>query len=98
MGDERIAMETSDLMFHTHSGIVYGKSNEIESSVEHQKTHIGNFFKKVVVDTNFLTEKEFDDLLIGKDFWMETPEMCKRGIATHVMVDGKKIDAKEYIK
>lgn len=98
MGDERIAMETSDLMFHTHAGYAFGKGQEMESVVEHNKKQCGNFFKTVIVKNNFLTSQEFDELIIGKDFWMDTPEMCKRGIATHVMVDGKKITAKEYIK
>ena len=37
-------------------------------------------------------------MLIGKDFWMDTKELCKRGIATHVLVEGKEIKAKKYLK
>ncbi len=36
-------------------------------------------------------------MLIGKDFWMDTKEMCKRGIATHVIVAGEELTAEEYL-
>jgi len=29
---------------------------------------------------------------------MGTKELCKRGIATHVIVDGRELTAKEYLK
>jgi hypothetical protein len=32
------------------------------------------------------------------DFWMKPKELCQRGIATHVLVDGKEIKAKKYLK
>jgi hypothetical protein len=34
----------------------------------------------------------------GKDFWFDTKEMCQRGIATHVEVNGLVIPAKQYLK
>ena len=37
-------------------------------------------------------------MIIGKDFWMDTREMCERGVATHVMVEGKNVPAKDYLK
>ena len=97
-GDTRIVMEQADLMFHDYSGAAWGKGQELESQVEHFKKHIRKFFKEVIVANNFLTQKEFDDMLIGKDFWMDVPEMCQRKIATHVMVSGKLVPAKKYLK
>lgn len=97
-GDTRIVMEQSDLMFHDYSGAAWGKGQEIESQVEHTKKHIRKFFKEVIIGNNFLTQKEFEDMLIGKDFWMDVQEMCQRGIATHVMVKGNMVEAREYLK
>ncbi len=97
-GDTRIVMEQSDLMFHDFSGFAYGKGQEIESQVEHNKKHIRNFFEVVVLKNNFLSKEEFNQMIIGKDFWMQVPEMCERGIATHVMVGGKLIKADKYLK
>ena len=37
-------------------------------------------------------------MALGKDFWMDCKEMCKRGIATHVVVCGETITAKEFLK
>ncbi|HHS91855.1 MAG TPA: hypothetical protein ENK82_00765 [Campylobacterales bacterium] len=37
-------------------------------------------------------------MLVGQDYWMGTKELCQRGIATHVIYDGKEVTAKEYLK
>jgi len=98
LGDVRIAMEESELMIHDYSTFYYGKGGELDVQVEHTSKHIRNFFRKIVVEQGFLTEKEFENLVIGKDYWMNTEEMCRRGIATHVMTNGKKIKVKKYLK
>jgi ATP-dependent protease ClpP protease subunit len=98
MGDKRVATERSDLMFHDYSGGEYGKGGEMKDSLDHTIKHIRQFFHDVIVDQGFLTEKEFSLMLIGKDFWMDTKELCKRGIATHVLVHGEEITAKKYLK
>lgn len=97
-GDTRIVMEQSDLMFHDYSGAAWGKGQELESLVDHNKRHMRKFFKTVILENGFLTNEEFEQMIIGKDFWMEVPEMCKRGIATHVMVKGELVKAHKYLK
>jgi len=37
-------------------------------------------------------------MLIGQDYWMDVKELCKRGIATHVISEGAEYTAKEYLK
>ncbi len=37
-------------------------------------------------------------MIIGQDYWMDTKEMCKRGIATHVIMEGREFTAEEYLK
>ena len=98
MGDKRICTEQSDLMFHDYSGGEHGKGGEMEASLKHTGKHLRKFFKEVIVKQGFLTKKEFKQMLVGQDYWMEVPEMCKRGICTHVLVNGKEVSAKEYLK
>ena len=98
MGDKRVITPRSDLMFHDYSGAVWGKGGEIESQFKHQAAHLRAFFFDVIVKTKFLKKKEYKQMLSGKDFWMKPEELCKRKIATHVLVDGKEIKAKKYLK
>ena len=98
MGDERIATERSDLMLHDYSGGTYGKGGEQKSQLEHSQKHIRQFFKEVLLGGNYITKKEYKNMLIGQDYWMDVVELCKRGMATHVLVNGEKITAKKYLK
>jgi len=98
MGNKRIVMENSDLMFHNYSTFIGGKGHEIASELKHNQKHFKKYFKKLMVMTNALTDKEFKQMWHGKDFWMDTKELCKRGIATHVLVEGKEVKAKKYLK
>jgi ATP-dependent protease ClpP protease subunit len=98
MPDIRIVHEFSDLMFHDYSGVLYGKAGDMESSHKHNSSHLRNFFKRFTLDKGFLTQEEFDMLLIGKEFWMDTEEMCKRGIATHVKTQFGTISAESYLE
>jgi len=97
-GDKRVANEFSEIMFHTYSQGMYGKSGEIEARNSHSQKYIKNFFDKLILKNKFLTKKEVKQLHLGKDFWFDTVEMCKRGICTHVNVNGEEIPAKKYLK
>ena len=98
MGDKRIVTPRSDLMFHDYSGGARGKGGEIEARLKHGAEHVRTFFADIILQHKFLSKKEFKNMLIGKDYWMTAPEICKRGIATHVLIDGKEIKAKKYLK
>ncbi|NPA61657.1 MAG: hypothetical protein GXO06_05185 [Epsilonproteobacteria bacterium] len=97
MADKRVVYEYSDLMFHTYSHGSKGKGDEVQSHVEHTSKKLRKFFKHIVVKRGFLTKKEFKAMMIGKDFWMDTEEMCRRGIATHVIMEGKELTADDYL-
>lgn len=98
MGDKRIVYEMSELMFHDFSTGARGKSQEIESRFNFTKQQLHNFFRKITVDTGFLTEEEFEKTIDGKDYWFDSDEMLKRGIATHIIKDGKCMTREEYLK
>ena len=98
MGDKRVITERADFMFHDYAGGMMGKGGEMEARNSHTQKHIRKFFKEVVLDQGFLTKKEYKNMLIGQDYWMSTEELCTRGIATHVLVHGKEVKAKKYLK
>jgi len=98
MADKRVIYQYSDFMFHNYSGGVVGKGGEIKARVEHHSRVLEEFFYNIIVKKGFLTKKEFKKMLVGQDYWMDAKQMCKRGIATHIIVDGKELTAKEYLK
>ncbi len=98
MCDKRVAYPYSDFMYHNYSGGARGKGGELVARVKHSNRKLKGFFKDIIVGQGFLSDSEFDKMLLGKDFWMDTKELCKRGIATHVIVEGKELTAKEYLK
>ncbi len=98
MANKRVIYPYSDIMFHNYSGGAIGKGGEIKSRVKHRDKLLRKFFYDIVVEQGFLTKSEFEKMLIGQDYWMDAKQMCKRGIATHVVVDGKEIEASEFLK
>jgi len=98
MANKRVIYPYSDFMFHNYSGGASGKGGEIKARVKHHSKTLERFFYNLIVEQGFLTKDEFKQMLVGQDYWMDAKQMCKRGIATHVIVDGKEITAKEYLK
>jgi len=98
MAKKRVIYPYSDIMFHNYSAGFSGKGGELRSRLKHKDKVLMRFFKHVVQEKGFLTQSEFDSMLIGQDFWMDAKEMCKRKIATHVVYKGKEIKAKKYLK
>ena len=98
MAEKRVVYEYSDLMFHTYAHGSYGKGAEVKSHVKHTAKKLEKFFYDLIVKQGFLSKDEFEQMLIGKDYWMDSRELCKRGIATHVILEGEEITAKEYLK
>ena len=98
MTDKRVVYEYSELMFHNYSAGAFGKGGELKSRIEHYGKTMEQFFYDIIVKKGFLKEDEFEQMLVGQDYWMETKELCKRGIATHVILEGREITAKEYLK
>jgi len=98
MADKRVVYPYSDLMFHTYSHGSSGKGGEVKSHVEHTAKKLESFFYDLIVKKGFLSEEEFGKMVIGQDYWMDAKELCKRGIATHVIVAGEELTAKQYLK
>ena len=96
IGDERVVYEHSDLMIHSYSGVSVGKRDDMLKQTLHQDKMITEFFEKMYKP--YLSKKEMKRLNKGQDFWMDSKEMLKRGIATHIITDdGDFKAAKEYL-
>ena len=98
MADKRVVYPYSDFMFHNYSGGAHGKGGELKARIDHSDKKLRRFFYDIIVSKGFLTDEEFDQMLVGQDYWMGTKELCKRGIATHVIINGEEITAKQYLK
>jgi ATP-dependent protease ClpP protease subunit len=98
MSDKRIIYPYSDFMYHNYSGGAFGKGGELKARVDHNHERLNEFFHTMIVGKGFLSEDEYQQMLVGQDFWMGAKELCQRGIATHVIVNSQEITAKEYLK
>lgn len=96
LGDARVAYPEASMMIHNFSATVRGKSRDIIDKVEHYKKWLHPFFVKLIEP--YFSETTIKEIMSGRDIWMTTPELCKRGIATHVHYMGELIEAKDYLE
>jgi len=68
--------KTSKIMVHAPSGFTGGKLHELRASSDFEDAWTKDFYKIVYKD--FLTEKEIQEVLNGKDFWFNGVETTKR--------------------
>jgi ATP-dependent protease ClpP protease subunit len=75
-GDEWIAHDNCQLLFHIYSGSFAGKGNEQQAEVH----AVSSWFEKFMTRTcqPFLTPAEIKDVLKGSDVWMDSDEIRRR--------------------
>jgi len=66
----------SSFMIHNYSGGTWGKGGEQYAQVTHERKWSETLFKEVYGD--FLSTKEIDEILEGKDLWMHVEEVAER--------------------
>ncbi len=97
IGNERIVYEHSDFMVHSYIGGSYGKREDMLNQAIHTDKMITDFFEKVYKP--YFSKKEMKKINKGKDFWMDSVEMLKRGIATGIVTDdGEYLTRDEYLE
>ena len=64
------------MMIHTSSGYTFGKQSDIRRQEDFYNSWLENFFNEIYND--FLTPKEIEDVLNGKDMWLTSEEVMKR--------------------
>lgn len=73
-GDEVVLEENTFMMFHDYSSMQGGKGSEIEASVKHYRSFFRDCFSQWT--KGFLSRKEQDDVISGKDLYLNYAE-CK---------------------
>lgn len=66
----------STLMLHTYSGGYRGKSQEVQSEVDHCSKNYNELNRYIL--QKILTDKEIEEMLNGKDFYFTGEEAIKR--------------------
>jgi len=95
IGDRRIIYENSSIMFHNFSGGTVGKGQDMKDYIDHVTKNIELFFRSHLIG---FTSKEIKKFMSGKEYWFGAKEMCERGIATHVNINGIMIPVEKYLK
>lgn len=73
---EFIISNYSSFMFHNYSGGTIGKGGEMADQIIFEKKWSEDMMKDIYKD--FLTEKEIESMLNGKDLWMSGTEVANR--------------------
>lgn len=97
-GDKRIAYEFSSFMLHDYAGWSYGTGGNSLRQAEHYNHWLDSASKRILVDSCFLSEDEFQELKNGTEVYYETPEMVLRGIATDVVVEDVLLSGAEFLE
>ena len=74
--DELECSSYLEFMIHYFSGGTGGKGNEIKAHSSFINKHMPMIFKKMYA--GFLTETEIDDVIEGKDIWLNGDEVLER--------------------
>ena len=74
--DELECSSYLEFMIHYFSGGTAGKGNEMKSHSSFINKHMPMVFKKVYA--GFLTDSEIDDVIEGKDIWLNGDEVIER--------------------
>lgn len=64
------------MMIHTSSGCSFGKQSDIKREEEFYNPWLENFFNEIY--KHFLTKKEVQEVLSGKDLWLRSDEVMER--------------------
>lgn len=75
-GHKHVVNANCTFMIHNYSHGAWGKGNEVALRVKHSE----QYFNKLAHDMygKFLTEEELNEVINGKDFWMESEEVLRR--------------------
>lgn len=95
-GDKRVVDEQADIMFHNYSTLTIGKGGEIKDRLESVEQKVEEVFVGHALENGFLTQEELNRLKDGKDYYFDSAEMLKRGIATHISYKGEILTQEEY--
>ena len=93
--DKRVIYWNSRIMFHNYSGGYTGTYQFMKDRIDFDSKHIIGFLG---IAKKFFSKKEWKKLIEGKEYWFTAEDMLKRGIATHIIIDGIEYDSDKGIK
>lgn len=95
-GTSRVIYEHSILMVHDISMYLAGKASQSKKQLEAETFAFRSRFLSLFCES--LSSVEIDGIFDGKDEWFNAEEMCKRGMATHVITETVgMVSAEEFI-
>lgn len=66
----------STMMIHAYTDCIYGKANELKSNFYFNSEYLKNLYYDIY--ENFLTKKEIDEVLAGKDMYFNSDQINRR--------------------
>ena len=95
-GDERLVYVNSTAMFHDVSLGFAGKHSDVKEQAQFDEKAMANYLKPRLI--SYFTKQELEQFFNGKEFWMDCYELCRRGIATKVLMGQTQINASYFVK
>ncbi len=95
-GDRRIIYPHSTILFHDVALSTEGKANEAISRLGVMHLIFIEYMRSLMLP--YFTEEEIDSISKGMDMSLDAEEMCTRGIAHCVLVNGESLTAREYLE
>lgn len=95
LGKERIIFEDSAYMLHSMGWGQIDTTNHATDYKNMTDIHEKHLYKML---SKYLKENEIEDLKNGKEYWFGVDELFKYKIATHILINGNKMNYKEYKK
>ena len=74
--DQLVIADHTSFMIHNYSAGAYGKGNELKARQEHIDKSTNDAFKEFY--SGFLTDKEVEEVINGKDIWLTADEVRMR--------------------
>ena len=95
-GDRRIIYPHSTILFHDVALSTEGKANEAISRLKVMHLIFIDYMHSLM--SPFFSEAEINNISKGMDMSLDAEEMCRRGVAHTVLVNGEPLTAEEYLK
>lgn len=75
-GEEYIINPNCSFMIHNYSAGVWGKGHELQAHIDHRRLTVTKIMKDFYC--KLLSEDELEDVIKGRDIWMDSDELTTR--------------------
>lgn len=92
---KRIISPNSRIMFHHAKSSYSGKHSDILEKIKFDDEHLSSFLN---IAQKYFTKNEWKRLNDGFEFWLDSEDMLKRGLATDLLIGDKTYQNKKALK